>query len=236
MKTKLLYIILLLLVFFLGKALPSFAEGTNGILEGQAFIVTKAAENIRLGLVEVSVAFVSENDITNYIAERNKWINDDRPDFETRIAEFDTAISETKTNIEKVNGLEEIAHATGDDTTVRDGAQTFKKSLALLEQMKKSKEKEKESWPASSHYFKDLPASLASTRTDADGKFSLPMPKQGKFAIAAHASRRTPSANEDYYWMVWVSLNGKDSANIILGNQNFMSSGSQDSVVSTKSD
>ena len=49
MKTKLLYIILLLLVFFLGKALPSFAEGTNGILEGQVFIVTKAAGEYSFG-------------------------------------------------------------------------------------------------------------------------------------------------------------------------------------------
>lgn len=225
MKTKLLYIILLLLVFFLGKALPSFAEGTNGILEGQVFIVTKAAENIRLGLVEVML--IPENDITNYVADRNKRLNDDRPDFEKEIADLDKSISELKANSEKSKALTEESRALGDDVSIqRSMNENGEKAIALIEQVRESRIKAKENWPASSHYFKNLPTSLASTRTDADGKFSLPIPKQGKFAITAHASRKTWSANEEYYWMVWVSLNGKVSGNIILGNQNLMSSGS----------
>jgi hypothetical protein len=226
-------VVLVLIVSF---SIPAFGDETNGTITGQVFIVTKAADNVRLGLVKIML--FPEEAITNYVADRNKQINDDRPDFDKQIADFDKSILEMKENLEKIKATEEKLRTLGTDVSPinRPGIQSVEGFIALLEQQRESKLEAKQNWPASSHYFKDLPTSLSSTRTDADGKFSLQIPKSGRFAIAAHASRKTYSANEEYYWMVWVSLNGRESTNIILGNQNLMSSGSQESVVSTKSD
>lgn len=226
---------LIIVFLFLGLKWPLFADETNGVLQGEVFIVTKAAENVRLGLVEV--VLFSENDITNYVAYRNSRIEVERPDFDKQIADSEKAISELKADFENnKEKLTELSKAANDTAAAQAFAELNKKSIAVIEQIKASEEKAKENWPASSHYFKDLPVPLTSARTDADGRFSLAMPKQGRFAIAAHASRELPNSKEEYYWLVWESLNGKETEKIILGNQNTMSSGSRESVVSTKSD
>jgi len=231
-----------MMLFLLGWALPLFAEETNGVLQGEVFIVTKSAENIRLGLVQVML--FSEKEITNYVAMRNSRVEAERPDFNADIARLDQQISKLEAGVavskdakEKKREFAAEYHQPDADTSLEDSLiEKFQTQILALRQKRDLVVKANENWPGSSHYFKDLPTPLASTITDADGKFSLEIPKQGKFAVAAHASREILSAKEEYYWMAWESLNGKESANLILGNQNLMSSGSSASVVSTKSD
>lgn len=82
--------------------------------------------------------------------------------------------------------------------------------------------------------YEDVPESSVKTVTDADGKFILKLPTSGKFAIAAHSDRRVFDSTERYYWLIWTSLNGQDSKQIMLSNQNMIGQDSDDSVFNLK--
>jgi hypothetical protein len=93
--------------------------------------------------------------------------------------------------------------------------------------------RKKANWPDSEHYFKNLPKPMLSVRTNSEGKFSLSLPKTGRFALVAQGKREEPA--ESYYWMTWVSLDGADKKSVILGNHNLTTSGSQESIIAIKS-
>jgi hypothetical protein len=80
-------------------------------------------------------------------------------------------------------------------------------------------------------YFAKLPAPLTSVKTDADGKFSIPLDKNAHVVLAANATRRLLNKTEDYYWLVTVSLDGQASKRIFLSNDNLAASDSKDSLV-----
>lgn len=61
--------------------------------------------------------------------------------------------------------------------------------------------------PAS--YFGELGTPIAIATTDADGKFSLKIPKAGKYVIAATSNRTvTGERTEAYFWLVPVEAKG----------------------------
>jgi hypothetical protein len=227
----------------LAAFLTTAAVGDDGTVKGEVFIVTEAAENVRLGLVEILV--FTEAAIQKHIEERKSHITDEMPDFEKEISRHDEIMATAKKTIEdlknlyarnrqfqrKIGEIPSIAQLTEEDDRIK----LFQNIITWYESSKKTVLQAKQNWPAPRHFFKNLPETKSSARTNADGKFTLGIPKEGKFAVVAHATRKTDRTYE-YYWMVWVSLDGKDSKEIVLGNHNLMSAGSKESVISTKSD
>lgn len=235
------FVFVLVLAVFLAES--TFAK--DGAVKGEVFIVTQGAQNVRLGLVEI--AAFPEDVIQKHIEERKAHVADEMPDFDKDIKGLDEVIAQTKETIEKLKALSDQKFALNRKTGQgnvglvermedRKSLEPFEKILGVYESEKKRRVEAKKNWPASRHFFKNLPESKTSTRTSSDGKFSLAVPEDGKFALVAHATRKTLEATEEYYWMIWVSLDGKDSKEVILGNHNLMSAGSKESVVSTKSD
>ena len=74
-----------------------------------------------------------------------------------------------------------------------------------------------------------LPEGKIKAVTDADGKFFLKLPA-GRYALVASAERRVASETEQYYWLVWVDVDGKEPRQIMLSNQNMLGENSEDSV------
>jgi hypothetical protein len=57
----------------------------------------------------------------------------------------------------------------------------------------------------SAPYFQELNEhhrAVVTTKTGADGKFTVSIPSEGEFAIAAYAERQTLKDTEKYYWIV----------------------------------
>lgn len=79
-------------------------------------------------------------------------------------------------------------------------------------------------------YFENLPPALAQTMTDSNGKFTLKIPKTGKYVIAASSARSVLDKTEKYYWLVWAEADGKQQQ-IILSNNNMAGSDSPDSAI-----
>jgi len=67
-----------------------------------------------------------------------------------------------------------------------------------------------------------MPKAIGTANTDGDGKFIMKLPRSGKFAIVAHASRQVFSSREEYYWIVWTSLDAEASNNVTFSNKNLL--------------
>ena len=222
----------------------------EGILEGEIFVVTEGAENIRLGLVEVQV--FPENEIKQHIADREKLAKTEMPEFTEELEPYDKGIAQADKEIELYEaGLAESRaqlRRTGRyidigkqiQRAIEVGEAGRERAVRTKEALAKEKEAQRarlrDGWPNSRFYFKKLPAPKFSTRTNSDGKFKFTIPKTGKFAVAASATRKVASKTEFYFWLIRISLDGKDSVSIILGNHNLATSGSDDSFIRTKLD
>jgi hypothetical protein len=77
-------------------------------------------------------------------------------------------------------------------------------------------------FPTLESYLSDpLPAPRTKTVTDADGKFELKLPRKGKFAVFARATRKLENASENYAWFFWLPA-GTDDTPLLLSNNNLV--------------
>ena len=84
---------------------------------------------------------------------------------------------------------------------------------------------------SSARYFEGLPTALASAQTDADGKFSLHVPKKGRYAVAAHAQRQVLDVTEEYFWLVLVPEEAREGTPVLISNQTLTTGQSPLSVI-----
>jgi hypothetical protein len=198
-------------------------------IEGEVFIVTKDADNIRLGAIEIR--FYPEAIIRDHITQRQKLIKEEMPHFDREIARLDTAIADMRQKLSKLTSLERQMGTLREDATANAAAER------LIQSSERDRDKEavaKASWPTAQHYFRGLPATTILTRTDADGRFSIQLHTNQVFTLAAHAVRETFSAKERFYWLIRCPTNS-GANKILLSNHNLVTSESDDSMLHTKS-
>jgi hypothetical protein len=225
-NTKSLFVFLAILLTACG---PKPVE-----LKGEVFIVTQGAGNYKLGLVKVVA--IPEKTITSYIAglksadeDKNRTAVDTEKQKFTQIStSYDKAIERYNRakNADSIESLTEMRWASQevDGLKTQLDASSAKLSAAI---------NNLNSVTGAERYFASLPAATAAGTTDSDGKFSVIVPKPGKYAIVAQAERKIGSETEKYYWMVWVDAN--EPKTITLSNNNLTDSGSPDSLLKTVS-
>ena len=81
------------------------------------------------------------------------------------------------------------------------------------------------------HFLKDLPSAISTATTNADGTFTLPIPRDGRYGIVARASRALDDEEQTYLWFVWISLDGEPAKRLVLNNDNVVGAGSPDSAL-----
>jgi len=81
------------------------------------------------------------------------------------------------------------------------------------------------------HFFQDLPNAISTAKTNADGRFTLALPRDGRYGIVARASRELGEEKRIYSWFVWVSLDGRSSKRLVLSDENLAGAGSPDSAL-----
>lgn len=64
-----------------------------------------------------------------------------------------------------------------------------------------------------------MPNLSAAATTDADGKFTLTIPKQGEYILVAKAQRMVSENTEKYYWTVPIDADGQ-AKSVMLSNNN----------------
>ena len=80
-------------------------------------------------------------------------------------------------------------------------------------------------------FLQDLPSAISSATTNADGSFTLAIPRDGRYGIVARADREPGEDGQPYVWFVWVTLNGEPTKRLVLNNDNIVGSGSPDSAL-----
>lgn len=197
LRIKKIYILLLILLFT-SIIIFYFDKETKqkGELTGQIFIVNNDLKNIKFGGVEVLI--FKEADIKLLKIIHKEWM----------LREFLKIYYERKNSLKQLKKL--ISESLNDGLTLMPG---------LIQEAKKtcdSSQAQLISMSEASFYFQKLPPNLYKTETDADGKFSIKIPINGKFILAAKVS--TEGANFD--WLLPISLNGEKYKNIIVNNNN----------------
>lgn len=183
------------------KNQTTLPKPTIGI-SGQVFVVTKGRENIKLALVEV--AAISESVMIEYV----------KSIYATNEAEYKTTLDELTQNSERRKRV--ISKAQKEFRTLT--STEYKK--ATSDQIEAKELLKKVTYIANGgNYFEKLPASIAVSKTDADGKFKFLLPV-GRYVFAARDGRViNGSESEYYYWLVLVDT-ASQNRSLMLSNDN----------------
>ena len=106
----------------------------------------------------------------------------------------------------------------------------YNKTKTLTQQIEDLRVRQK-TLTSGEYFFDGLPSGISTAKTDADGRFTLAIPSQGRYGVVARASRDLLKGKETYFWFVWVTLDGQSPKRLRLSNDNVMGAGSPDSAL-----
>jgi hypothetical protein len=187
-------------------------------LTGQVFIVTKGGENFKLGGVRVCLFTMSQIEMAM------------APKKEEAAKQLPVIVDQIK-EAKRQYAIADAANANGDAIVENGEYFDAGKRMTDLQNSILTLETNASIYTSPDYYFAALPAYVAETTTDADGKFSFAVP-EGRYVLAAKGSRDTLDSTEHYYWMIHFDM-GNLTRGIQLSNDNLTSSDSDDSVINT---
>jgi hypothetical protein len=219
----------LVIVAFL-SFVPACAE-REGVLTGEVFIVTREAQNIKLGLV--TVAAVPEDSVKKHVEKKAQFAASQRKKLDDALRAARTAeASARKERDSMANFVRALAgldmSPNSDQSKAKEGIDSdFAARTIQLREAEAARE-----YLDSELYFTDLPPSVAAAKTNADGIFNMTLPRNRRFALAARGERLVGGDTEKYFWLIWVSLEGKSANRVLLSNHNLTTVASPEGVLS----
>jgi hypothetical protein len=173
-------------------------------LEGSAFIVTQEGESLKLGLLELK--FIKRADLEAFAETNGTTIKND---FLNAWVEEFRAMRKWSTDPHTPSLLKGIK------TTNALDSEMLNSTGPILDKQ----------------LFDKLPPAFATTKTDADGKFWISLPRNERFVLAARTYRRAGGwANHEFcHWLVNVNLNADSAEPFFLSNHNILIRQSPDS-------
>lgn len=206
----------------------------TGTLNGNVFIVTKGISNINLDSVQISI-FEKEtfDDFANSLvdrieiarAEHEKEINSVL-DVQKKHLKLNREAIDTVKRLEALMEREPGGFSSDSRYWIGYTNQLDRAFKSKLENESSGAKAEKifEAWPRvnAEIYFTTKVATVASTETDVDGKFTLLLPASHPYVLCARGQRQLLSDEEleTYYWIVDMALDGALEKNILLSNHN----------------
>lgn len=191
-KTLLVPILLLTSVTSIAPAETHDGSDTTCQITGQVFVVTRGGDSVKLGLVRVSV--LAEATIKSSINGTARRGPSERADFRARARKLSAEI----------------------DTLGSHGQDAQPQQTELSRLLDAVADV-----GSPGYYFDALPAGIYATKTDADGKFAIRLPRTGRCAVVARATREVGGDMEVYYWMVWASCASLPEQ-LLLSNDNML--------------
>jgi hypothetical protein len=223
-------------------------------LDGQVFIVTRGAENIRLGKLDV---YLVERGVFNDMHLMERALAEEkqlRKEFTTAKAAGDECEKLVRDIKNRCSGL-----VSERDKLVRNlsGARRLReKYRALLNEINKRDEildrngaeltrAGSDSFGACSELkmqIEDLPRRIADQaygsmrtlgnlcKTDADGHFHFMCPVEGSFVLFTRGHRETPNRLEEYQWFVAATPNSDTQKLALLTNDNLIDSPARENL------
>jgi hypothetical protein len=188
----------------------------DGELTGEVFIVTKRGVTYKLDSVPVSA--IPEEVATKHL--KNKTLQR-----ELEIERLQRDIDTLTSTLQDVQADEHrLWRILQEDESNSQKAATwsavYKKTKSIPKEIENLHSQRKQ-LTSDEYFFDGLPSGISMARTDADGQFSLVIPREGRYVIAARGPREAFRDTEPY-WFVSVSLEGEPSKRLTLTNDNVL--------------
>lgn len=202
--------------------LSTAAQGRQ--VEGAVFIVSKASINYKLGLVTVSA--IPEGAIKRHLSRK---ATERAAEIIRLQTEIDRIQGDLNAALAEEQALYEKRLADWSNSQIKTDWAKAGEKRAEIGLRQRRLEATQQSLQSAEFVYEGLPQAIASSKTDADGKFAMQLPS-GRFGIAAHTSREIGDTKESYYWLVWLTVSPRAANRILLSNDNMMGQGSPESV------
>jgi len=218
-------------------------------IDGAIFIVTKGAENMKLGLVEVSL--FEGQEAGQRLEQVRKLLSEKATELRKQAEPLLESIQRLKPLYEAVK-REYILQSESVDRAKKDliraDVDQAKKKLRTIATQTKARWEElddvisrylgiyyefpklKDSYHDLCFFALDRP--LKRVKSDADGKFKIRVPREGTYVLAARASREIGQSTEHYIWIVRLVPEAlSETPQIFLSNDNLLAVETRDSTV-----
>jgi DNA-directed RNA polymerase subunit RPC12/RpoP len=202
-------------------------------IKGSVFIVTQGGQNFKMGLVPVQIYTTADVSATvtpvmdSFIDVYRQGL-DSLNDADKLYAQLEKAADDFKKTEGQHNALEftlgKIAHLNG----LIEAGKAMSIGVDLVNSIKGK---------CVTKMFDVLFNSkqpVAATKTDADGRFSVFIPKYGSYILAATANRMAGSEREEYYWLLKIDALPPNQE-ILISNDNLLDSPSSVSLIDVNS-
>ncbi len=208
----------LLHILFIAIVISGSANGRE--ITGQVFIVTKEHESVDLGSVSISI--YPQDQVQSVIESIDADLKADRKKTADLASFTQQAYKAARQASDKLWN-DAIASSSRNRNVFKavERARSLAKDLLYLERTVRDR---LNFLLGSSPYFRkldELYRPVASTKSDADGQFSISVPDVGEFAIVAYAEHQTFDKTEKYFWIVPVA----ERIDLSSGNQTSATSG-----------
>jgi hypothetical protein len=198
----------------------------DGELAGEVFIV--AADGTKHSLASVVLNAIPEHALTEHLERRTAQRERESGKLQREIDALTAMLEEAKAEENRLWNIQK-----GDESNVEKAnawSLVFNETKKLTAQLESLHAKQ-EHLTSGAYFLHDMPSPISGARTDDDGTFTLPIPRDGEYGIVACASREVDGKKETYCWFVWVSLGGDPSKRLVLNNDNLVGAGSPDSAL-----
>jgi len=198
----------------------------DGELTGDVFVVTTGGARCSLGSVVLNA--IPEEALKKHLERRMAGGERESRKLPREIAAVAATLEKTRA---EENRLWTIQKADPDNLRkLKAWSVVYNKTKAITKQLE-DLQAQRQRLISGEHFFQDLPSPISSATTSADGKFTLAIPRDGRYGIVARVSRELPGDMQKCFWFVWVSLDGVHSKRLRLNNDNMAGAGSPDSAL-----
>lgn len=184
---------------------------------GQIFIVTRGAENIKLGAVEVLL--IEKSKVTDFLEKKE-------PRIDAEIASQQQELAVAKEDDKKsfnAHKAEENKwnHSEYSLEGWKENTRMLQLWNAAYDRLRAAKNKLENSQSADNYFMDFSPVVTQKTISDADGRFSFVYPRDKSLTICASAQRSILNGTEKYYWLVDAPTNA-ETIQVFLSNNNLV--------------
>src|SRR4030095_3583161 len=198
----------------------------DGELTGDVFVVTPRRRRHSLGLVVLSA--IPEELLKQHLERKTAQGELERRKLQREIDALARILEEARTEEDRLWKIQER-----DKDNLRKAnswSLAYNRTKLITRQLEDLRARGGQ-LKSGEHFFQDLPSAIASAKTQVDGKFTLTIPRDGRYGIVARASRELGEEKKTYHWFVWVSLDGRYSKRLVLNDENIVGAGSPDSAL-----
>src|SRR5262252_6894407 len=242
-RLSLVMIPMLLTAACAGNGATSQADGSpDGDLSGEVFIVTSEGTRVRLGHVEVRL--IPEEAVAPALAQFRTDSQQGKRHLESKITEAQEAVSAAIRDVTSAEEKEKLlAAAHKADPSSMSSYKAWKDAQLAKVAAEKDRDHKQfalsklkgasAEFEGSEFLIKTLRSTEGAlmTKTDADGHFTIRIPRRRRFALAASGSRLGGQHEEKYHWFIWVSLKGRATEHVRLSNDNQTTALANESIV-----